>query len=74
MFNGFHFNGLKGVLYMNLSFVASIIFMLLYWVTSMSGAYGTALIMFGLTMVFLGLGIYQAFAKGNKKNIHLKTR
>ncbi|AWI11901.1 MAG: hypothetical protein WAW77_15350 [Caldibacillus thermoamylovorans] len=59
---------------MNLSFVASLIFMLLYWVVSMSGSYGTALIMFVLTMVFLGLGIYQALAKGNGKNIHMKTR
>jgi len=59
---------------MNLSFVASFIFMLLYWVVSMSGSYGTALIMFVLTMIFLGLGIYQALAKENGKNIHMKTR
>ncbi|CEE01112.1 MULTISPECIES: hypothetical protein [Bacillaceae] len=59
---------------MNLSFVVSLIFMLLYWVVSMSGSYGTALIMFVLTMIFLGLGIYQALAKENRKNIHIKTR
>lgn len=58
---------------MNLSFVASFITMLFYWVLSLSKDYGSALVMFVLTMIFMGMGIFQALAKSNKKKYsHLK--
>lgn len=55
---------------MNLSFAASVMFMLLYWVVSLTGSYGSALVLFVLTMITMGIGIYQALAKTDAKEQH----
>ncbi|WP_033829505.1 hypothetical protein [Bacillus andreraoultii] len=55
---------------MNLSFTVSAMFMLLYWVVSLTGSYGSALVLFVLTIITMGIGIYQALAKTDTNDQH----
>ncbi len=49
---------------MNLALISSFVFMLLYYVFSLEGSYGSAFIMFTLTMVAM---VFVIFKAGTKK-------